>query len=180
MRNMRTVSGWALFLLLLCGSPVAHSQGEKTQPDKPAAELAKSPHAYRIEFLIHELEDGKRVNVRHYSMDLNAGDHNHMKVSTRVPVFTDERHTQWNYFDVGTEIGCDLKEFGDNVSLFVTSDFSNFSTPGEQHSSQPIIRHISIAGSTVASLGKSVVIGSADDPSSNRQFQLEATVTRLK
>ena len=31
-----------------------------------------------------------------------------------------------------------------------------------------------------AALGKPVIIGAVDDPNSNRQFQLEATATRLK
>jgi hypothetical protein len=29
-------------------------------------------------------------------------------------------------------------------------------------------------------VGKPIVIGSVDDPNSNRQFQLEVTVTKLK
>jgi hypothetical protein len=29
-------------------------------------------------------------------------------------------------------------------------------------------------------LGKSIIIGSADDPNSRRQFQLEVTVTKLR
>jgi hypothetical protein len=62
----------------------------------------------------------------------------------------------------------------------VRSDFSNLASPEEQHSTQPIIRQIKINGRTVTSLGKPVIIGSVDDPNSNRQFQLEATVTRLK
>jgi hypothetical protein len=47
-------------------------------------------------------------------------------------------------------------------------------------SKRPIIRLISIDGSTLATSGKSIVIGTVDDPNSNHQFELDATVTRLK
>jgi hypothetical protein len=47
-------------------------------------------------------------------------------------------------------------------------------------SKRPIIRLISIDGSTLATSGKSIVIGTMDDTNSNHQFELDATVTRLK
>jgi hypothetical protein len=46
--------------------------------------------------------------------------------------------------------------------------------------SDPVIRQIKMSGSTVVTPGKPIVIGSADDPTSNRQFQLEVTVTKLR
>jgi hypothetical protein len=42
------------------------------------------------------------------------------------------------------------------------------------------LRQFTINGSTVAVVGRSIVIGSVDDPNSKRQFQLEVTVSRLK
>lgn len=169
----------ALFLLVFCGLPRARSQEQNKPPENPTAEHPKAAHAYRVEFLINELDDGKKANTRHYSINLNSGERSEIKIGTRVPVVTGAQN-QWQYLDVGTTIHCGLVEFGDDVSLRVDSEFSNLSSPEEQHSSQPIIRRINISGSTLAGLGKPVVIGSADDPTSNRQFQLEASVTRLK
>jgi hypothetical protein len=44
----------------------------------------------------------------------------------------------------------------------------------------PVIRQIKISGDTLLVVGKPIVIGSADDPNSKRQFQLEVSVTRLR
>ena len=45
---------------------------------------------------------------------------------------------------------------------------------------RPTIRQMKIESSTVATVGKPMVIGSVDDPNSKRQFQLEVTVTKLR
>jgi hypothetical protein len=37
-----------------------------------------------------------------------------------------------------------------------------------------------IESSTIAIVGKQMVVGSVDDPNSKRQFQLEMVVTKLK
>jgi len=44
----------------------------------------------------------------------------------------------------------------------------------------PIISQIKINGTTQLVIGKPMIIGSGDDPYSNRQFQLEVTATKLK
>jgi hypothetical protein len=59
---------------------------------------------------------------------------------------------------------------------------SAISMPSHENNglSNPIVRQIKIGGSTIVIPGKSIIIGSADDPTSNRQFQLEVTVTKLR
>jgi hypothetical protein len=152
------------------------------QPGTPGG-AEKPIHPYRAEFLITELEDGKKVNARHYSMLLNTGGWNQIDIGTKVPVSSGSSlHGQapFQYLDVGTSINCRLIESGDDLAIDVHSDFSNLSGPEEQHSQQPIIRQVRLSGNTLVVSGKSVVIGVVDDPSSHRQFQLEATVTKLK
>lgn len=148
-----------------------HSSAKPTEAERPMT-------PYRAEFAISELQDGKKINSRHYSMLLNVGDWNDIKIGTKVPVATGQG-TMFQYMDVGTSIRCKLMESGNEVAVDVRSDFSNFSSPEEARSSQPTIRQVSIEGNTVVSSGKPVVIGVVDDPSSDRQFQLDATVTKL-
>ena len=74
---------------------------------------------------------------------------------------------------------------GNDVSLNVRSEISNFARPSQEGSvpretEPPILRQLKIDASTVAVLGKPIVIGSVDDPNSKRQFQLEVTVTKLR
>jgi hypothetical protein len=135
-------------------------------------------HPYRVDFTITELEDGKKINSRRYSMLLSAGSWNEIKIGTRVPVSPTTGSFQ--YIDLGTSINCRLIESGDDLAIDVHSDFSNISGPDGQHSSQPVIRQIRLEGNTLVSSGKPAVIGIVDDPNSDRQFQLEATVTKLR
>jgi len=170
------------------------AEGEKVQeqPKEAAAAQAKVIKPYRLDFSLNEVEDGKTINTRHYSMNLTEGETNEIKIGTRVPVVSGssvgERNTvvntQFQYLDVGTRIAARLEAWGGEIKLHVNSDVSNMDTTGgDQHSgpmSAPIVRQIKIEGSTLLVVGKAILIGSVDDPNSKRQFQLEVTATKLK
>jgi hypothetical protein len=154
----------------------------KSETETKSSEHAEKPvHPYRADFSLNELEDGKKINTRQYSMNLNAGDANEIKIGTRVPVETG--HTgDIQYMDVGTNIWCRFEERSDGIALSVRAENSNFAIPeqGAGHDARPVIRQLKISGSTLALLGKPMVVGSMDDPNSKRQFQLEVTVTKLR
>jgi len=172
-----------LMTILMCsyGLNLLQAQEENKPISEPNAVKAEPPnklvHAYRVDFSISELEDNKKINTRHYSMDLNSGPWTQIKIGTRVPVAA--THDSFQYVDLGTSLDCEIGEQGEDLSLDVRSDFSSLSSP-EERIGQPIIRQIKINGRTLALPGKPVLIGSVDDPNSNRRFQLEATVTKLK
>ncbi len=141
--------------------------------------------AYRLDFSVNEMEDGKKVNTRQYSMNSRSGEWTELKIGTRVPV--ESGPNQFQYLDVGTNIRCRLMDRADmtnlsgDVSLNANADLSNFAMPDQQGQRvQPVIRQLHIEASTVATLGKTVVLGVVDDPNSKRQFQLEVTVTKLR
>jgi hypothetical protein len=146
--------------------------------------------AYRLDFSLNELEDGKKVNTRHYSMNLTSGSANEIKIGTRVPVATGsyapgsgDVNTQYQYMDVGTRIQSILRPRGDECELEVSSEISNVDTESKQGEGPriaPVVRQIKMEGSTILVLNKPIVIGSVDDPNSKRQFQLEVTVTKLR
>jgi|ERR1051326_1043667 hypothetical protein len=175
-----------IFIGLCCGlcpaqdetKKEASAQSSKVQPVQP----------YRLDFAFNELADGKIVNTRHYSMNLTNGESNEIKIGTRVPVVSGTgskaSDTQFQYLDVGTNIWAQLREHGDEWLLVVRSDVSNLDTSSNTvHmgiSDPPIIRQIKISGSTLLVVGKPILIGSMDDPTSKRQFQLEVTVTKLR
>jgi len=163
------------------------SQGSKSQGDQH--ELPVKP--YRLDFSVNELESGKRINTRHYSMNLADGSADELKIGTRVPVHTGpprsgpgDNPTQYQYMDVGTNIWASLRERGDDLQLEVRSDISNLdmsaSHDGDSGWLPPIVRQIKISGVTLLVAGKPIIIGSMDDPNSNREFQLEITATKLR
>ncbi len=151
---------------------------------KPSSAKEDSVDAYRLDLSFNELEDGKKLNTRHYSIDLTGGRPDEIKIGTRIPVATAQSgrgEDQYQYIDIGTRIEAQLISHGDE--LHVTGEISTVDTSAGPETSArllPVVRQIRIEGSTALVLGKPIIIGSADDPNSKRQFELEATVTKLK
>jgi hypothetical protein len=173
-----------LVLALVLGGTTSTALAQESGTAK-VPEVEKSTHAYRLDFSVSEIEDGKRINSRQYSMNLNAGDNNEIRIGTRVPF--EQKQGEYTYLDVGTNIWCQLRDrsdvlwLGNDISLRVRSEISNFAVPEQQRQNdRPLLRQLKIDASTVAVLGKPVVLGSVDDPNSKRQFQLEVTVTKLR
>jgi hypothetical protein len=190
----KTIAVWTIAILgfMTCWGAAGYTQNAaqarnekartetKENVESPAAaEREKPVHAYRLDFSVNELEDGKKINSRQYSLNLNADDANEVKIGTRVPV--DSGHEQFQYLDVGTSIWCRIGERSEGIPMAVRADISNFAIPDQgTHESRPVIRQFKINASTLALPGKPMVVGSVDDPNSRRQFQLEVTVTKLK
>jgi hypothetical protein len=186
---MRKATVWAAAILgfMICwgaagqAQEAAQAKANAEAKAQPRADAEEKPvHAYRLDFSVNELEDGKKVNTRQYSLNLNAEDANEIKIGTRVPVESGQGNFQ--YLDVGTNIWCRIGERSDGIPLSVRADISNFAIPDQrtEQGARPVIRQLKINASTLALLGKSMVIGSVDDPNSKRQFQLEVTVSRLR
>ena len=158
----------------------AKAEAKTDAESAAAAERARPVHAYRLDFSVNELEDGKKINSRQYSLNLNADDANEIKIGTRVPI--DAGQGTFQYLDVGTSIWARIGERSDGVALSVRAENSNLAVPtqGQLLAERPVIRQLKINASTLALLGKPMIVGSVDDPNSKRQFQLEVTVTNLK
>jgi hypothetical protein len=170
-----------LILTLACGFCGASAQDAEAAKSNSTEKNAdkKEIDAYRVDFSVNELEDGKKINTRQYSMYVNGNDANEIKIGTRVPV--ESKQSEFQYLDVGTNVWCRIGERANGVPLSVRAEISNFAMPEQQaQSTRPVLRQLSIKASTVAQLGKSMVVGSVDDPNSKRQFQLEVTVNKLK
>jgi len=150
------------------------------QDNNPAADRDKPVTPYRLDFSLHELEDGRKVNTRQYSMSLIQGvQWQELKIGTRVPV--EMKQGELQYLDVGTNINARLQEIKSVLDLEVHADLSNFAVPDQaSKTTMPVLRQLRISGTTVVNTGKPVVIGVVDDPNSKRQFQLEVTATKLK
>jgi hypothetical protein len=170
------------------------SAQDKEKSDK-ATETVSAPKVkplqpYRLDFAFNEIEDGKVINSRHYSMNVTGGGSNDIKIGTRVPVASSSgqpgQPAQFQYIDVGTSINVQLRERGDEFELVVRSDVSNIDLSIHAENvnfkllDDPIIRQIRIEGDTLLVVGKPILVGSVDDPNSKRQFQLEATATKLR
>jgi hypothetical protein len=179
----KTVLAFTLALAAIAVGP-ARLCAQKTDSPKPADEV-KTASAYRVDFSLNEMDDGKKINTRQYSMHSRSGDWNEIRIGTRVPV--ESKQGEFQYLDVGMNIRCRLTDqqdwasLGANVSLSVRAELTNFAVPEQQQQTMhPSIRQMRMEASTVAVLGKSMVVGVVDDPNSKHQYQLEVTVTKLR
>ncbi len=181
----------AILFLALTSTLSSGIKSAQAQESASKAGSEKPIHAYRLDFSLNEFEGEKKTNSRHYSIASGSrGEREEVKIGTRVPVVTSELNanspavsTQFQYLDVGTHIWCSLEEHGDELELQAGSDISNIDAGQDRDiggQPTPVVRQIKLGGSTLVTLGKPIIIGSADDPASKRQFQLEVTVTKLK
>ena len=153
------------------------------QTDAVKAADATAVNSYRLDYTLSELDDGKKINTRQYSMHSRPADWNEIKIGTRVPI--EGEPGKFQYLDVGMNIRCRLDDQGTlgslgNVALSVRADLSNFAMPDQGQNIRPIIRQVHIEASTITGLGKPTVVGVVDDPNSKHQFQLEVVVTKLR
>lgn len=175
----KTVMTAALILALMVGGGGWTAAAQQPEPEN-ARKAEKALNAYRLDFSVNELEDGKRINTRQYSLNLNSDNSNELKIGTRVPV--EGKQGEFQYIDVGTSIWSNVQERNGAIDLSVRAEISNFAIPEQNQGrdTAPVLRQLKISASTLALLGKPMVVGSVDDPNSKREFQLEVTVTKLK
>lgn len=168
------------FVIMSC---IAMRAQEANESKKNVEDVDKALTAFRLDFALSESEEGKKINTRHYSMNIVPGytPSNEIKIGSRVPVEGKQGDVQ--YIDLGTNIWSRLTERGDALQLEVHADLTNFANPEQESRTAtplPLLRQLRINASTVAMPGKPVVIGIVDDPNSKRQFELEVTVTKLR
>jgi len=174
---MRKMIWWSPILLaILVGGALRAWPQNSSEQQSPE----KQESACRLDFSLNELEDGKKINVRHYSMNLTGGAYKELKIGTRINVETETGKFQ--YLDVGTSIHSRIDGKPDWPILDVTAEISNFAVPdqGARGGANPLLRQMVISGSTLLLFDKPMVIGAVDDPNSKRQYQLEVTATKIK
>jgi hypothetical protein len=154
--------------------------------------LAGGFSTYRLDFSFNELEDGKKLNTRSYTMVLQDSpmspasawsDSMTMKAVTRVPVVTNDNKGQSStvFVDVGLEIFSRLRPHG-NGTLDIDGrvELSSLAQPDQAASGHPVLRTVESSFSAEVTLGKPMLIASMDDINSTRRYEVELTATKLK
>jgi hypothetical protein len=136
---------------------------------------------FKLDFVVREMEAGKTVNTRNYTMMTKTGDLQQLRVGTRVPIAPEENKVQ--YMDVGLSVDCRIMEGPASKALVAMAEITSFASgDGEKGapSGAPVVRHVQMNTSAPLTPGKPVVISGVDDLNSNHRFQLEVTATELK
>ena len=178
---------WGAFLSL----SAAHAQEAKEKPSgEPAAAVSL---VYRVEYVVREIEKGKPVNTRSDVLMAKAGrggvpgERASFRVGSRVPILIgsapkpEGASTQVQYEDVGMNIDCWVKEVDQGLS--VRTNLAMTSVASSEMSSvpsTPVIRRLHIEDDTLAMPGKPGIVGSIDDVTTDRRYEVEVTATKVK
>lgn len=175
------VASWGLLL------PLAALAQESS---KPEAKTATPVSVYRLDYVIHELDNGKRINERKYTLSIEATrgpakDWGHVRVGRRVPVAVagtaGAPSPQYTYMDVGVNLDCSLREDEGGLLLETTVEMSSVVTGGELAvPGAPVTRQARTNSVAVLTPGKPTLIGTLDDVDSTHSYQIEVTATKLR
>ncbi|HLY60539.1 MAG TPA: hypothetical protein VKV95_07200 [Terriglobia bacterium] len=157
--------------------------GQETAKDQRSSNAAKPDKSvYRLEFIVRETEEGKRLNSRSYVMSVEDESTGMIRVGSKVPYYTGK--DQFQYFDVGINIDCHLREHGNFVSLenigIEISSVVKPDSPGLNQTPNPVVRSVRARVDAAVTPGKPTSVASIDDASSNRRFEVEVTATKVK
>ncbi len=167
---------WKMLLVATLATGVLLAQGDKTAA--PTAE----PEYFRLNFVLKEVENGKVVNSRSYSMLMVTGDKDRasIRASSKMPMETGPAESR-SFFQVGVNIECEsARRLQNRLTIHVNADLTTL--PAQQDKGAPWsqIRQTRWNSSVVVSIGKPTVLFSSDDLGSTRTLQLELTATPVK
>lgn len=187
-RFLRFFLAFALASICLAQDP--STKKESLESSRPLEKI------YKLNFLIYELEDGKKINERTYMVPVVtvAGNARNslINVGNRVPIVTAaplsaERpaEKQWQYVDIGLTIECSVIEQADKfivssdlrISSVILPDQAPVARAGEGN---PVVRQVKQQFTTVVPPGKSTLVTSIDDINSKKRLQVEVTATRIE
>lgn len=162
----------------------AQQSGKQKQRDQAATKNAEAEASvFRVSYKVNEVENGKTINSRSYTIMAKAGNRASAHIGSKIPVAFQGK---LDYHDVGMAFSCTIRPQEGNVA--VHSEFNmNTVANGQPASSStpppmspPVMRQFFLSDDTVATLGKPAFVGSIDDVASNRHYVIEVTVTRAK
>ena len=144
------------------------------------AESAEPPKFYKLDFVVREVESGKVINARAYSMMASTDSNGSLRTGSKVPTPAPQGGAPASFIDVGTNIDCrSIKELQQHdLALFVTAEISSTvhdpATPD-----YPVIRQNKWSSTVIVPIKKAALIFSSDDATTKRQLQLELTATPI-
>jgi len=173
---------FSLLVVLLAVITVSQAQ----DAGQPAAKKeAPRKTAYKIDLKLYELEDGKRINQRDYSLiapaNAHGGPYSSLRIGTKVPVLVEEK--KYSYIDVGFNLNCRLTQEDDKLWGTFDIEIGSFALP-EQNADprvggNPVLRNTHQNVETSLTPGKPLVLTTIDDLSSKKRMQIEVIATRL-
>jgi hypothetical protein len=146
----------------------------------------KPADSYKVEFTVNELDNGKKINSRSYSMRLRTGvlpewsGWEHVRVGSRVPYAVEA--DKFQYVDVGMDIDCRLMPMG-NSNIVIAANWGYSSVEGGRmvsaNTQNPVVRQVRSDMEAVVPQDRATVISELDDVASTHHYVFEVKVTKI-
>jgi hypothetical protein len=148
--------------------------------DEPASRAERPRSTFRLDYVLSEVEAGKRTNERTFSMTVNEGSHGQLRSGSRVPVGVGDEAIR--YQDVGLKLGGRVLERDGDLTLETDLELSSYAVEASEGPAKgnPVVRTVTQSLSSRPAPGKPAVLSTLDDPAGRGRLQLEVTVTRLR
>ena len=116
-----------------------------------------------MKYKVDEVENGKTINSRSYTMMVKNGSSATVRIGSRVPYNTGG--SQFQYQNVGMNINCKISREEGGLIVHTKVDMLSVQGKGAEAASEshPVIGQFQVENSTVVDLGKPEFVGSADD-----------------
>jgi len=193
-KRMAITVALALVLAGVAGLPWAAAQESnegnllKTGKAEPAVPI--TIESYNVDFTVSELDNGKKINSRSYSMQIpnipnlhSSGtppwtDWKRVRVGSQVPIPAGEKG--FTYKDVGMDIDCRYFPMGNGKLTMATNwDYTSVGSDQERNPPTPVFRHVRSEVEAVVTLDKPTVISEVDDVASTHRYVFEVKVTKV-
>ena len=181
----RIVITVALAMFLTGGASLKWAAAQDTA--KQGEPQVKPTDSYKVDFTVNELDNGKKINSRSYSMLVRADaipkftDTKRLRVGSRVPYATGTGSAStFQYQDVGMNIDCRLLPMGNgNVVIDTNWEYTSLE-PGASHDTlPPVFRQVRSSVEAVVPVSKPTVISEMDDVASTHHYVFEVKVTKI-
>lgn len=147
------------------------------EAQKLIADIDRPKKVYHVTFTVTESDAGKKTSVQHYSMVVTGENKSYVKLGNRVPIVTgavdkdnSSPMTQVQYLDVGINIEGSVS----GVALHTKVEQSSFADEKSNVGIQdPVIKQITLEGTSTFVPGKAVALGSIDIPGTTRHQDVE-------
>lgn len=177
-----------VFLIVSLAFALPLAAQEPRKVDTQVRVPAEVP-VYKLDYKIVELDAGKRVDARDYTLLASADRRTSVRVGNRVPIVTAPRPDAppaIQYMDIGVRIDSNAREASDSSILLQTQmEVSSVVLPATDAerakvAGQPVVRNFNVSSDVVVPFGKPVVLFTSDEPSSKRSYEIHVQATKVR
>jgi len=147
------------------------------EAQKLIADIDRPKKVYRVTFTITESDAGKKSGVQRYAMIVTGDNKSYVKLGNRVPIVTgsvdkdnSSPMTQVQYVDIGINIETSVSGAALRTKVEQSTLADEKSNVGIQ---DPLIKQITLEGTSTFTPGKAVALGSIDIPGTTRHQDIE-------